>query len=496
MVTLVLLSPSPSPSLYRLTQSLPLKWINYTLKASVNSVTRGTMEISSSDINDSALCICTGLRVIVDENTLQRNYVVFEDIYINASEEILERKSRLPVGTNCIARQNAPLNKKDEERLFNTSSFCDLPYRNYLTDSGIITGNSMASNAGPYTIRSITRHDLSHIAINPSNISPTANRQQIIVLASTLPFTPAISIPENNHTLRFTVANSNDYLSYLSDMYPAKISPTNWPTLFIVPTRVSFHRLASQVRSHCIEETIEQTSKTLQLEKMKQRILQEVEQTEQEEKCLLEYKQEMDLLMQEKMAHVEELRQIHADINAIIDVTVYMETVIKQAEEARNKARETAKLIHNNDYQPLKHDIDRMRREFLGLERLPELYETESDLISPDYFDRPMQKAEWRVEVRGEDLLPPLTLHHPGHPGGSTPFLAPQPLQGPSKPEPRPLPPAPGPPAPTFRYHWQQPPPMKSCLSCHQQIHRNAPICPLCKAKSRSRNPKKPKKKD
>ncbi|XP_024947170.1 zinc finger C4H2 domain-containing protein isoform X3 [Cephus cinctus] len=49
---------------------------------------------------------------------------------------------------------------------------------------------------------------------------------------------------------------------------------------------------------------------------MKQRIIQEVEQTEQEEKCLTEYKQEMDLLMQEKMAHVEELRQIHADINA------------------------------------------------------------------------------------------------------------------------------------------------------------------------------------
>ena len=40
----------------------------------------------------------------------------------------------------------------------------------------------------------------------------------------------------------------------------------------------------------------------------------------------------------------------------------------------------------------------------------------------------------------------------------------------------------------------QQPPPMKTCLSCNQQIHRNAPICPLCKAKSRSRNPKKPKK--
>ncbi|XP_063717353.1 zinc finger C4H2 domain-containing protein-like [Symsagittifera roscoffensis] len=39
----------------------------------------------------------------------------------------------------------------------------------------------------------------------------------------------------------------------------------------------------------------------------------------------------------------------------------------------------------------------------------------------------------------------------------------------------------------------QHPAPMKACLSCHQQIHRNAPICPLCKAKSRSQNPKKPK---
>lgn len=59
-------------------------------------------------------------------------------------------------------------------------------------------------------------------------------------------------------------------------------------------------------------------SKTVQLEKMKSRIVQEVEQTEQEDKCLMEYKQEMELLMQEKMAHVEELRQIHADINAVI----------------------------------------------------------------------------------------------------------------------------------------------------------------------------------
>lgn len=58
-------------------------------------------------------------------------------------------------------------------------------------------------------------------------------------------------------------------------------------------------------------------SKTIQLEKLKARLICEVESQEQEEKSLTEYKQEMDLLLQEKMSHVEELRQIHADINAV-----------------------------------------------------------------------------------------------------------------------------------------------------------------------------------
>ncbi|XP_049845843.1 zinc finger C4H2 domain-containing protein isoform X2 [Schistocerca gregaria] len=218
---------------------------------------------------------------------------------------------------------------------------------------------------------------------------------------------------------------------------------------------------------------------------MKMRIIQEVETTEQEEKCLSEYKQEMDLLMQEKMAHVEELRQIHADINA-------MENVIKQSEECRNRALDTAKRIHE-EYRPLKLEIDRMRREYLGLERLPELHEEEGDLITPDYFEKHF-KTDWRPEMREEPTLSGLAL---AHQSAASAFLAPsqppmQLVQSSNKPEQRPMPPAPGP-APTFR---QQPPPMKSCLSCHQQIHRNAPICPLCKAKSRSRNPKKPKKKD
>lgn len=86
-----------------------------------------------------------------------------------------------------------------------------------------------------------------------------------------------------------------------------------------------------------------------------------------------------------------------------------------------------------------------------------------------------------------------------GHQSGGSGFLPPPPPQTPlimgnsNRGEARSLAPPPAGPSPAFR---QQPPPMKSCMSCHQQIHRNAPICPLCKAKSRSRNPKKPKKKD
>jgi zinc finger C4H2 domain-contaning protein len=67
--------------------------------------------------------------------------------------------------------------------------------------------------------------------------------------------------------------------------------------------------------------------KTIQLEKIKLRIVNQVENSDAEEKCLGEYRRELELLMQEKMSHVEELRQIHADINA---VSAANKTICKQ----------------------------------------------------------------------------------------------------------------------------------------------------------------------
>lgn len=209
-----------------------------------------------------------------------------------------------------------------------------------------------------------------------------------------------------------------------------------------------------------LENLKELRAKTLQLEKVKSRLKQEFELTENEEHCLEEYKQEMELLLQEKMAHVEELRLIHADINL-------METTIKQAEDERNKALEATKRLYE-EYRPLKDEVDSLRA-MIGLIKLPDLQE-EEEKLTPEYFEK--QNVEWQTETVESTLPQSLAMA----------AAAAQQIQVPRNKNER----------QAFR---QQPPPMKACLSCHQQIHRNAPICPLCKAKSRSRNPKKPKRK-
>ncbi|KAM5221877.1 zinc finger C4H2 domain-containing protein isoform 2-T2 [Lycaon pictus] len=214
--------------------------------------------------------------------------------------------------------------------------------------------------------------------------------------------------------------------------------------------------MADEQEIMCKLESIKEIrNKTLQMEKIKARLKAEFEALESEERHLKEYKQEMDLLLQEKMAHVEELRLIHADINV--------------SENDLNKLLESTRRLHD-EYKPLKEHVDALRMT-LGLQRLPDLCE-EEEKLSLDYFEK--QKAEWQTEPQEPPIPESLAAA----------AAAAQQLQVARKQDTRQT--------ATFR---QQPPPMKACLSCHQQIHRNAPICPLCKAKSRSRNPKKPKRK-
>lgn len=60
-----------------------------------------------------------------------------------------------------------------------------------------------------------------------------------------------------------------------------------------------------------------------------------------------------------------------------------MEGVIKHAEESRNRSLTSAARIHE-EYLPLKSEIDRLRRDCLGLERLPELHEEEGTVVTPE----------------------------------------------------------------------------------------------------------------
>lgn len=201
------------------------------------------------------------------------------------------------------------------------------------------------------------------------------------------------------------------------------------------------------------------------------RLLHDVDSFEAESKCLSEYRREMELLQQEKMAHVEELRQIHADINA-------METVIKQAEESKRSALESARRIVD-DYRPLKHEVDLMRTDLLGLEKLPELANEEKDRLStlgimekpkqnlmegPHGWPHTMHAAMQHHQQLAAAAAAAAAAGNRGHPSGapgsflaaaaaqhSAMGLGPIPISGPSN-SPKSLSAQPGIAPPAFRY--------------------------------------------
>lgn len=62
------------------------------------------------------------------------------------------------------------------------------------------------------------------------------------------------------------------------------------------------------------------SARSSQLDKVRSQLLKELEAAEREERLLKDYKAEMEALLHEKMAHVEELRLIHADINLVENI--------------------------------------------------------------------------------------------------------------------------------------------------------------------------------
>lgn len=176
-----------------------------------------------------------------------------------------------------------------------------------------------------------------------------------------------------------------------------------------------------------------------EMDRVRVSINEELDLMKVEEQCLQEYRREMDSLYQEKMTHVEELRQIHSDVNML-------ENVLKKSEEDRARHLDNVKRFHQQ-LQHLKMGVEKMRAK-IGMPKLNENNDHDEDLL-------------------------PLGITNST---GNTPFYPQDTTVSDSVSS-----------VAAFR---QQAPPMKFCTSCHQQIHRNAPICPLCKAKSRRPQPK------
>lgn len=281
-------------------------------------------------------------------------------------------------------------------------------------------------------------------------------------------------------------------------------------------------------------------SQISEVNNIRKKIREEMELITLEDRCLQEFKREMESLNQEKMTHVEELRQIHSDINML-------DNVQKQSEEDRNRRIECVKDAYQQ-LQNLKTKIDKMCNEI----DMPRMYENDDeqfDLSDKRFLshsktgsidpsmehvrsiaDQP-QSARLSSSSSSTPSNRPLNdntnsglvaaaaaaaaannsvgsfssslaslmsgfqdRHQYGRMISGSSSTAPSgnggsiqsslgssfhPDQSSASSVTTPA---------AFR---QQPPPMKSCGSCHQQIHRNAPICPLCKAKSRSRHPKR-----
>ena len=274
---------------------------------------------------------------------------------------------------------------------------------------------------------------------------------------------------------------------------------------------------------------------------LKNKLRDELETSQTEEIGLQVFKREREKLTEEKDSVAEVLRHIHGDLNS-------MDSVIKQTEAEKRKRMEMAKLLIS-EFKLYKNNVDQMRTSF-GMAPLEDDNSLDADLQeqigdlasctgsgggvgSGGHLSKlgPLMPSDWppnepiregmfgncstgfMSKIGAKGSAGKLSVvggtnsatGGGGGGGGSLSFgqhgtagnnASPQFNQNRQNSDPinQPL-------ANQQRKinltaaFGQQPPPMKSCQSCAQQIHRNAPICPYCKSKSRSRNPKKPKKK-
>jgi hypothetical protein len=219
----------------------------------------------------------------------------------------------------------------------------------------------------------------------------------------------------------------------------------------------------------------------MEFKELKNKLRQLIRTSQNEERDLNTYRVEKEQLLVEKNDLLEFLKLNSNDIHSI-------DNVIKQTEEENKKRLQDARqAIH--EMTKIKNNINQFRSDF-GLSRMDDDLFLDNELDLPDAWLEQMRSSAEAAQLTNaaNNALGLLTSKAklPQQPTSHlASFYGKQSNEALERKIERAMPSS----------ICQQPPPMKTCLHCSQQIHRNAPICPYCKAKSRSRNPKKPKRK-
>ncbi|CAJ0604850.1 unnamed protein product [Cylicocyclus nassatus] len=159
-------------------------------------------------------------------------------------------------------------------------------------------------------------------------------------------------------------------------------------------------------------------------------------------------------LENERKSHAEELRQINQDINQLEDIL-----------KALRSEREAKKMKLTKQMEELRVAMEQANESIRAAE-IVDMYFEESDSIPKELFEGFFNTSPVKPSIASLSFL-----------GNHFPFLPALTMTTPKTPS-------------------QDMSKMKTCEACGAQIHRNAPTCPMCKTRSRSKNPKRSKKRD
>ncbi|VDM77423.1 unnamed protein product [Strongylus vulgaris] len=160
-------------------------------------------------------------------------------------------------------------------------------------------------------------------------------------------------------------------------------------------------------------------------------------------------------LENERKSHAEELRQINQDINQLEDIL-----------KALRSERETKKVRLTQQMEELKIAMEHANESIRAADIINVTFE-EGDSIPREFLEGFLNASSVKPSITSLSFL-----------GSQFRFLPALTMAT-----------APKPPS-------QDMSKMKTCEACGAQIHRNAPTCPMCKTRSRSKNPKRARKRD